>query len=464
MRDTPNPAAAHPINQVELLATGHRRGRWLWWVLIAVLLAAGIGAWWWWRSSNPGTGATGDTAATKRGARFDPTKSVVPVAPATASSVDMPVRISALGTVTARSTVTVKARVDGLLQRVNFREGQTVRAGQVLAEIDPRPFQVQLQQAQGQLERDRAQLQNAQSDLQRYRNLLAQDSIAAQQVDNQAALVRQYEATLVSDRAAVESAQLNLNYTKITAPTNGRVGLRQVDAGNMIHASDANGVVVITEVDPIAVVFPIPQDRLPAVMTQLQANAKLAVDAYDREGRIKLASGTLVTADNVIDTTTGTVKLKAEFPNKEGMLFPNQFVNARLLVETLKATIAVPTAAIQRGAPGTFVYVIKDDSTVTVRPVKIGTVDVDQTAITEGLVVGERVVADGADKLREGARVEPIDRTATAPRREGAGQTGAAGAGGGERKKGGRRQREGGDAGASPGAAAPNESGKDGTK
>jgi multidrug efflux system membrane fusion protein len=375
----------------------------------------------------------------------------------------MPVRISALGTVTARSTVTVRARVDGLLQRVNFREGQIVRAGQVLAEIDPKPFEVQLQQALGQLERDQAQLQNAQNDLQRYRNLLAQDSIAGQQVDNQAALVRQYEATLVTDRAAVESARLNLSYTRITAPSGGRVGLRQIDAGNMIRASDANGLVVITEVDPIAVIFPVPQDRLPQVMTQLQAGAKLPVDAYDREGRTRLASGTLVTADNVIDTATGTVKLKAEFPNKDGALFPNQFVNARLLVETLKGAIAVPTAAIQRGAPGTFVYVIKDDNTVSVRPVKTGAVDGDMTAIAEGLAAGERVVADGADKLREGARVEPIDRSAGAPRRDGAGAAAGA-AGGGERKKGGRRQREAAEAGGTAAPAAPAEAGKDAPK
>lgn len=456
MRDTPNPEATRPV---DLQESGTGRGRALWWVLGAILLAAAIGTWFWWRPSGQVPGAAPDVAATKRGARFDPAKSIVPVAVAAARSADMPVRISALGTVTARSTVTVKARVDGLLQRVNFREGQTVRAGQVLAEIDPKPFQVQLQQAQGQLERDRAQLQNAQADLQRYQNLLAQDSIAAQQVDNQAALVRQYEATLATDRAAVESARLNLSYTKITAPTNGRVGLRQVDAGNMIRASDTTGLVVITEVDPIAVIFPIPQDRLPAVMTQLQANAKMAVEAFDREGRIKLASGTLVTADNVIDTTTGTIKLKAEFPNKDGLLFPNQFVNARLLVETQKGAIVVPTSAVLRGAPGTFVYVIRDDSSVTVRPVKTGAVDGDLTAITEGLAAGERVVSDGADKLREGAKVEAIDRTAPAPRRDGAAAGGA-----GEGRKGSGRQRETGPAGAAPAATPPVDATKDRAK
>ena len=453
MRDTPNPDPTRPDAAA---AVRHER-HWLRWLLIVVILLAAIaGAWYWWRSATP-PAADGQTAApAKKGGRFDPTKMTVPVDPATARNVDMPVRISALGTVTARSTVTVKARVDGLLERVNFREGQFVRAGQVLALIDAKPFEVQLQQAQGQLERDRAQLQNAQSDLQRYRNLLAQDSIAAQQVDNQAALVRQYEATLTSDQAAVDSARLNLSYTKITAPTSGRVGLRQVDAGNMIHAGDANGVVVITEVDPIAVVFPIPQDRLPQVMTQLQSGATLAVDAYDREGRTKLATGNLVSADNVIDTTTGTVKMKAEFPNKNGMLFPNQFVNARLLVETLKAAIAVPTSAIQRGAPGTFVYVIKDDGTVTVRPVKTGAVDGDLTAITDGLTAGERVVADGSDKLREGARVEAIDRTAP-PR-----STAGAGAGAGDRKKGFRRQRDG--AASGDQAPAPADAGKDASK
>jgi multidrug efflux system membrane fusion protein len=443
MRDAPNPDTARQSDSIE--TTTGRRG-WLWWVVAVILIIVAVLAWWWWRGSAPAPPAEGDVAApAKRGARFDPTKMIVSVAVATARNVDMPVRIGALGTVTARSTVTVKARVDGLLEKVFFREGQSVKAGQVLAQIDPKPFEVQLQQAQGQLERDRAQLANAQNDLQRYRNLLAQDSIAAQQVDNQAALVRQYEATLLTDRAAVESARLNLSYTKITAPSNGRVGLRQVDAGNMIRAADTNGLVVITEVDPIAVIFPIPQDRLPQVMAQLQAGAQLSVDAYDREGRIKLASGTLVSADNVIDTTTGTVKLKAEFPNKDGQLFPNQFVNARLLVETLKSAIVVPTSAIQRGAPGTFVYVIKDDNTVTVRPVKTGAVDGELTAITEGLAAGEKVVSDGGDKLREGARIEPIDRSATPARRDGAGATASTE----ERKKGGRHQ------GTEPGATTP---------
>jgi len=448
MRDTPSPDHARQSDLIENVPT---RRRWLWWLVIIVLIIAAAGTWWWWRSSATGPVAEGDTAApSKRGGRFDPTKAVVPVAPATVRNVDMPVRISALGTVTARSTVTVKARVDGLLEKVNFREGQIVRAGQVLAEIDAKPFAVLLQQAQGQLERDNAQLINAQNDLKRYDSLLKQDSIAAQQVDNQVQLVRQYEATLVSDRAAVESARLNLSYTRITAPVTGRVGLRQIDAGNMIHASDTNGLVVITEIDPIAVIFPIPQDRLPQVMTQLQVGAKLAVEAYDREGRIRLATGTLVTADNVIDTTTGTVKLKAEFPNKDALLFPNQFVNTQLLVQTIPGAIAIPTSAVQRGAPGTFVYVIKDDNTVTVRVIKVGTVDGELTQVTDGLAAGEKVVADGSDKLREGAKVEPIDRSATPVKR-----TSGDGAGAGEHKKGGRRQREGGEPSGSSAAVAP---------
>ncbi|HTT11192.1 MAG TPA: MdtA/MuxA family multidrug efflux RND transporter periplasmic adaptor subunit [Burkholderiaceae bacterium] len=454
MRDTPNPDLAHQTDSIQSTATARR---WIWWVIGAIVI--GLAAWWWFRPSGPAPVAEGDTAAPpKRGARFDPTKSVVPVAVAAARAVDMPVRIGALGTVTARNTALVKARVDGLLEKVNFREGQLVRAGDVLAQIDPKPFEVQLEQAQGQLERDRAQLQNAQNDLVRYRNLLAQDSIAAQQVDNQEALVRQYQATVVSDQAAVEGARLNLVWTRITAPTNGRTGLRQVDAGNMIHAADTNGLVVITEVDPIAVIFPVPQDLLPQVMGQLQRGAQLSVDAYDREGRTKLATGVLVTADNVIDTTTGTVKLKAEFPNKDGALFPNQFVNARLLVQTLKGAIAIPTSAIQRGAPGTFVYVIKDDNSVTVRPIKAGAVDGELTAVTDGLAAGEKVVADGADKLREGAKVEPIDSSAKPSRRAG-GTTGAAGTGNGEHKKGNRKRDN-----ATPGAAPPADAGKDADK
>jgi multidrug efflux system membrane fusion protein len=456
MRDTPNPDAPHQADPTTDATVGRR---WIGWVIVVVLVVAGIGAWWW-RSSHTTPAVEPDSGAPpKKGARFDPTKSVTPVALAAARNVDMPVRIGALGTVTARSTVTVKARVDGLLQTVSFKEGDLVRAGQVLAQIDPQPFQVILDQAQGQLERDQAQLQNAQNDLQRYRNLLAQDSIAAQQVDNQEALVHQYAAVVVTDKAAVEAARLNLSYCRITAPTNGRAGLRQVDAGNMIHAADTNGLVVITEVDPIAVIFPVPQDYLPQVLGQLKAGAKLAVDAYDREGRVKLASGTLVTADNVIDTTTGTVKLKAEFPNKDGALFPNQFVNARLLVQTLKDAIAIPTSAIQRGAPGTFVYVIKDDNTVTVRPVKTSAVDGELTAITDGLAVGEKVVSDGSDKLREGAKVEAIDPTAK-PQRQGAGNA----AGSGEQKKGGRRQREGAVQGAAPPAAPSSDSGKNASK
>jgi len=439
MRDAPNPDSAQ---KTDLATMTSQRSGWLRWVVIAlVVIALGVG--YWWRTSHQAPPTGGDTAtAGKKGGRFDPTKTVIPVAPAAARAVDMPVRVSALGTVTARSTVTVKARVDGLLQSVNFREGQLVRAGQVLAEIDSKPFEVLLLQAQGQLERDQAQVINAQNDLKRYRALLAQDSIASQQVDNQEYLVRQLEATVVSDRAAVESARLNLGYTKITAPTAGRVGLRQVDAGNMIHAADTNGLVVITEVDPITVIFPIPQDRLPEVIAQLQAGAKMSVDAFDRDGRTKLATGTLITADNVIDTTTGTVKLKAEFPNKDGALFPNQFVNARLLVRTQKDTIAVPTSSVQRGAPGTFVYVIKNDNTVSVRVVKIGATDGDLTAITDGLTAGERVVADGADKLRDGARIEIPD--ASAPAKNG---------GGGDRKNGARRK-DGSDSGAGgPGAA-----------
>ncbi len=445
MRDTPNPERSRADTGTSVRREGHGLR---WTIIVLVLVVAIAGAWYWWRGASPPPPSDTAAAPAKKG-RFDPTKMTVPVDPATARNVDMPVRIGALGTVTARSTVTVRARVDGLLERVNFREGQQVKAGEVLALIDAKPFQVALQQAQGQFERDRAQLQNARGDLERYRSLLAQDSIAAQQVDNQAALVRQYEATLVSDQAAVESARLNLSYTRITAPSNGRVGLRQVDAGNMIRASDTNGLVVITEVDPISVVFPVPQDRLPQVLAQLKAGAKMPVDAYDREGRTKLGTGTLVSVDNVIDTTTGTVKMKAEFPNKDGALFPNQFVNARLLVETLPGAIAVPTSAIQRGAPGTFVYVIKDDSTVTVRAVKTGAVDGDLTAITNGLAPGERVVADGADKLREGARVEAIDRSA--PARSGASQGG--GAAGGDRKKGFGRKREGAAPGDAPSAA-----------
>jgi membrane fusion protein, multidrug efflux system len=339
---------------------------------------------------------------------------VVPVLTARAQAGEINDYLTGLGTVTPINTVTIKSRVDGQLMRVSYREGQMVRAGELLAEIDPRPFQVQLEQAEGQLARDQALLNNAQADLERYKLLFAEDSVPKQQLDTQQSLVRQYEAAIKSDQAQVDNAKLQLTYCRITSPLGGRVGLRLVDAGNMIHATDANGLVVITQLQPITVLFTIPEVSLPPVMAKLKAGARLAVEAYDRERKKKLATGTLLTIDNQIDPTTGTVKLKAEFTNADGSLFPNQFVNARLLVNTLQNTVLVPNAAIQHSPRSAYVYVVKADSSVEARNVEANLTEGDQTSIAKGLAPGENVVIDGIDKLQPGTKVsvrEPGDRS-----------------------------------------------------
>jgi multidrug efflux system membrane fusion protein len=358
----------------------------------------------------PAGGAPGAPGAPGKGGGgrfggFDPNR-VQPVIAVPARTADVNVVQTALGTVAALRIATVKARVDGLLQDVLFREGQIVKAGEVLALIDPEPLKVALSQVEGQLARDQAQLNNARLDLERYRVLLAQDSVAKQQLDQQEALVRQYEGTVKIDQAQVDNAKLNLGYTKVTAPIPGRLGLRQVDSGNIVRSTDANGLVVITQVDPITVVFTIPQDNLQRVLKQLKAGEKLGVEAWDREQRNKLAVGFLISVDNQIDTATGTIKLKAQFPNPEGLLFPNQFVNIRMVVDTRRGATVIPLAAIQRGAQGTIVYVVKEDKTTTMRPVKIGPSENDNVAIESGLAPGEMVVTDGIDRLREGAKVE----------------------------------------------------------
>ena len=383
------------------------RAHWRIWLAVVVVIAiiAGVIAWAVLRTPASAPAAKG------RGG-FDPNARPLPVVAAPARKGNIDVRIDALGTVTPRNMVVVHSRVDGQLMSVGFREGQTVKAGDLLAQIDPRPFEVQLTQANGQMARDQAQLKNAQVDLERYRTLLTQDSISKQQVDTQEALVRQYQGAVQSDQGAIDNARLQLTYARIVAPISGRVGLRQVDPGNMVHASDANGLVTITQVQPITVIYPVPEDNVPRIVKRVQSGQEVAVEAFDRSGKNKLATGRLLTFDNQIDTATGTVKLKAEFPNQDAALFPNQFVNVRMAVETRQDVTLAPTAAIQRGAPGTFVFLVKQDQSVAMTPVKLGATEGENAEVQSGLEPGNLVVVDGADKLRDGSKVELVDRTA----------------------------------------------------
>ncbi|WP_295388810.1 MdtA/MuxA family multidrug efflux RND transporter periplasmic adaptor subunit [uncultured Thiodictyon sp.] len=330
----------------------------------------------------------------------------VPVVAQPVRSGDLQVYLSGTGTVTPRNTVTIRTRVDGQLMRIAFEEGQYVQAGDLLAEIDPRPSQMQLLLAQGALARDQALLENARVDLERYRTLYQQDSGSKQQWDTQKSLVGQYEGAIKSDQSQIDSAKLQLTYCRITAPFSGRLGLRQVDAGNVVHATDPAGLVVINQMQPILAVFTLPEDNLSAILRQVRAGERPPVDVYDRNQTTKLASGELVTLDNQIDPTTGTIRLKAEFANEDGALFPNQFVNVRLLIDSLHDATLVPTAAVQRGVQGTFVYVVGADQRVSVRPVKLGPTEGELAAVADGLKPGELVVVDGTDKLREGAKVE----------------------------------------------------------
>ena len=364
--------------------------------LLALVLLAGVGYWVWQRPAAEPAKQAGKPGA---GRPF-------PVQAVAVRRGDIDITQSALGTVTARNTVTVKPRVDGQLVKVNFREGEEVRAGEVLAEIDPRPFQAQFDQVSGQLARDTALLANARIDLERYRGLLAKDSIARQQVDVQEAQVRQYEGVVKADQGLVDNAQLQLGFTKVTAPLSGRLGLRQVDVGNMVRTTDAAGLVVITQTQPINVIFTIPADNISPVVSRLRSGDALKVEAFERGGKTKLATGRLLTVDNQIDTTTGTVKLKAEFANADNSLFPNQFVNVRLQVETRKAVLLVPQGVLQRGTKGNFVYGVDKEGVVAVRPVLPGPTAGEVVAIEEGLAEGDQVVTDGLDKLRDGAKVE----------------------------------------------------------
>jgi membrane fusion protein, multidrug efflux system len=372
---------------------------------LGLAIVAGAG----WYISQTGTASTSQAA---RQGRFA-AGAATPVGIAAAAKSDIPVVVRALGTVTPLNTVNVKTQITGQLIKVEFKEGQMVKQGDLLAVVDPRPYDVALQQAIGTMQKDEALLKNAQLDHERYKKLVAQDSIARQQLDTQASLVRQYEAALVVDQAQVDAAKLNVTYTKILAPLTGRIGLRAVDQGNYVSMSDATSICIIIQVQPISVIFTIPEDSLPQVRTRLKAGASLEVRVLDRAQKTELGVGKLDTHDNVIDTTTGTVKLRATFDNKDENLFPNQFVNVRLLVDTVKDATVVPVAAIQRGQPGTFVYLVKADDTVEIRVVELGATDGEKVQIVKGLQPGDQVVIDGTDRLRDGAKIR---RPGAAPR------------------------------------------------
>ena len=331
--------------------------------------------------------------------------SAIPVVAATARIGDLPVYLNGLGSVTPVYTVTLRTRVDGELFSVPVREGQMVAAGDLIAQIDPRPFEVQLLQAQGQMERDEAALANAKLDLERYRILYAQNAVPKQQLDTQVALVRQDEAVVKSDQGLVENAQLNLVYSRITAPVNGRIGLRNIDPGNIVHATDQNGLAVLTQLQPITVIFNIAQDNIPQVIGKLKTGQRLLVEAWDRDFKTKIATGELLTIDNLVDPNTGTVRFKATFPNLDNALFPNQFVNARLLIDVKRKAVLVPTGAVQRGPQASFVFVVGTDNTVEMRNVVVGPIEKDTASIDRGLSAGEVVVTEGVDKLQQGTRV-----------------------------------------------------------
>jgi multidrug efflux system membrane fusion protein len=405
-----------------------KRYGWLW---LVILVLVGLGVYYYYRSHANAAKAPGDSAQSL-GGRGGRGSGAVPVVAARARKGDIGVYFTGLGAVTPIYTVTVRSQISGYLMQVLYKEGQTVRKGDLLAEIDPRPYRVMLETAQAGMARDQANLENAKLDLKRYQTLAPLKAIPEQQLATQEATVKQQAAIVQADQAQIDNANLDLTYCHIIAPIAGRVGLRLVDAGNYVTANDSTGLVVITQVDPISVIFTLPEDQLPTVLPRLHAGARLKVEAYDREMKIKIAQGWLATMDNQIDPTTGTVKLRANFDNRDGALFPNQFVNARLLVEEKEGVTLIPTAAVQRNALITYVYLIKDihpvkvgsqgdtvkgrsasregteqqlEGTATVKTISIGTTEGEDAEVTSGLAPGDSVVMTGVDKLQEGTKV-----------------------------------------------------------
>jgi multidrug efflux system membrane fusion protein len=423
-----------------------KRG-WIWGFLF--LIVAGVAGYSVWQSSQPGfiaqpnqgKGGGGPGGGGGRG-RGGPGLGPIPVVGAKATLSPVPVYLTGLGTVQPFYQVTVRSRVDGQLMKVFFNEGDAVKEGTLLAEIDPRPFEVMLAVAEGQFARDSSTLANARLDLERYRTLLAQDAVPKQQLDTQVALVGQLEGTVKTDQANIDNAKLQLVYSKITAPISGRIGLRLVDPGNIVHASDNNGMLTIAQVQPISVIFTVPEDSLPQVVRKVRAGVKLRTEAFNRDNSQRLATGELQTIDNTIDTTTGTSKMKAVFDNADNALYPNQFVNIRLLVDTLSGQTVVPTVAIQNGQSGTFVYKIDDNSVAHLQPVTVGVADQNQSAITKGVSPGEMVAVDGADRLTDGAQVR-VRRPGEAEA-EAAADAAALAAGRGRGRRGGGQGKKGG--------------------